>query len=95
MRPSEAETGGARAVAWGQSPVATSLVGKAFEFLTLLLMVTLVPRLLGPSDYGLFALAVAIVTIGSASLSPGGVWLMARFIPATAPADRASVAQAL
>jgi hypothetical protein len=95
MRPSEAETGGARAAVWGQSPVTTSLVGKAFEFLALLLMVTLVPRLLGPSDYGLFALAVAIVTIGSASLSPGGVWLMARFIPAAAPADRATVARAL
>lgn len=60
-----------------------------------LLLITTVPRFLGPSDYGLFALALALVTVSSSSLSIGGPTLMSRFVPAAAPDERDAVARAL
>jgi O-antigen/teichoic acid export membrane protein len=78
-----------------RSVVLTSLGGKAAELAAQLLLITTVPRILGPSDYGVFALALTLVTLGSASLSIGGPMLMSRFVPAAAPAERAALARAL
>lgn len=78
-----------------RSPLALSAAGKAAEAVPLLLLVTVVPRVLGPDDYGRVALAVALVTLGSAALSLGGPALLTRFVPAAEPARRAAVARAL
>jgi O-antigen/teichoic acid export membrane protein len=75
--------------------VAFAVAGKAAEWLTLAAILTLVPRLLGPADYGTFGLALGIVTLGSASLALGGPSVMARFVAAAPPADRAALARAL
>ena len=78
-----------------RSPVAAGLAGKVAEGVTLLLLVSVVPRTLGPESYGVFTLALAIVTIGSASLALGGPSLMSRFIPAAAVDERPALARAL
>lgn len=78
-----------------RSPLALTAVGKAAEAIPLILLVTVVPRVLGPTAYGLLALAVSIVTLGSAALSFGGPVLLTRFVPAAAPERRSAVARAL
>jgi O-antigen/teichoic acid export membrane protein len=78
-----------------RAPVAGSLVGKAGEFLSLAVLVTLVPRLLGPAHYGAFALALSIVLIASSALALGGPSLMARYVPTAAPEARPALARAL
>lgn len=78
-----------------RSPVAGSLAAKAAEIVTLLALATLVPRMLGPADYGLFALALTVVTIGSVAMALGGPTVMGRFVPAAAPAERVALARAL
>jgi O-antigen/teichoic acid export membrane protein len=78
-----------------RSDVGAGLLGKVAETATQVLLVTLVPRALGPVDYGAFALALTLVQIGSSSLSLAGPTLMARFVPAAAPADRPALARAL
>jgi len=72
-----------------------SVAGKVAEMITLLLLVSVVPRSLGPENYGVFALALAIVTIGSSSFALGGPSLMGRFIPAAVAEERAALARAL
>lgn len=74
---------------------AVASYGKGAELLSLVLLVTLVPRALGPVDYGFFAVATSIVTIGSVTLGLGGPVLMARFVPSVASADRPALARAL
>jgi O-antigen/teichoic acid export membrane protein len=75
--------------------VTTALTGKGAEFLTQLLLVTVVPAALGPGDYGEFSIALAVVMVASASLAMGGPAVMTRFVPAV-PADRRdAVARAL
>ena len=54
-----------RLIAATRSPIALGLTGKGAELATQLLLVTLVPRLLGPSDYGSLATALAVVIVGS------------------------------
>jgi O-antigen/teichoic acid export membrane protein len=71
------------------------LLGKAGELTTQALLVLLVPRVLGPADYGSFALALAVVSLASSSFSIGGPTLMSRFVPAAAPSERNAVARAL
>lgn len=62
---------------------------------TLVVLATVVPRVLGPADYGRFAVPLTVVTIGSLAMTLGGPTLLARFVP-TAPADRRpAVARAL
>lgn len=62
---------------------------------TLVVLATVVPRVLGPGDYGRFAVPLTVVTIGSLAMTLGGPTLLARFVP-TAPADRRpAVARAL
>jgi O-antigen/teichoic acid export membrane protein len=75
--------------------VATSAVGKAAEMVTLLLLATVVPRALGPTDYGRFAVPLTIVTLGSLALTLGGHTVMARYVPAAPPGDRVGLARAL
>lgn len=75
--------------------VAASLAGKAAEMVTLLLLATVVPRTLGPADYGRFAVPLTVVTLGSLALTLGGPTLMARFVPAAAPGDRVALARAI
>jgi O-antigen/teichoic acid export membrane protein len=77
------------------SPVSVSLIGKSLELVGLVALATLVPRILGPADYGVFALALTVVTLGATSLTLGGPTVMARFVPAADAADRAGVARAI
>jgi O-antigen/teichoic acid export membrane protein len=78
-----------------RSPLAAGLVGKVAEAVTLLLLVSVVPRALGPERYGALAFALALVSLASASASLGGPSLMSRFIPAAAAEERAAVARSL
>lgn len=78
-----------------RASVAASMAGKAAEMVTLLLLATVVPRVLGPSDYGRFSVPLTIVTLGSLALTLGGPTVLARYVPA-APADqRLAVARSL
>ena len=63
--------------------------------MTLIALATVVPRALGPADYGLFAVVLAVVGIVSMSLSLGGPLLLSRFVPAAPPAERNALALAL
>lgn len=75
--------------------LAGSVGGKAIEMVTLLLLATLVPRELGSTDYGRFALALTVVTIVSLGLTLGGPTLMTRFVPAAPPDLRLALARRL
>ncbi|MFP3899684.1 MAG: hypothetical protein ACLFXM_02435 [Acidimicrobiia bacterium] len=75
--------------------VTTSLVGKATELVTLVLLATVVPRVLGPERFGRFALPLTIVTLGSLALTLGGPTLMARYVPAAPAGERVALARAL
>src|SRR4051794_30744943 len=77
------------------SPVVDGLVGKAGELTAQALLLVLLPRLLGPVDYGTFALALSIVTLSSSAIAIGGPTLLARFVPAASPAPRDAVALAI
>jgi O-antigen/teichoic acid export membrane protein len=78
-----------------RSAVTTSALGKAAEMVTLVLLATVVPRVLGPAAYGRFAVPLTIVTLGSLALTLGGPTLMARFVPAAPPEDRVALARSL
>ncbi|MCP9484294.1 MAG: hypothetical protein MSC30_00370 [Gaiellaceae bacterium MAG52_C11] len=78
-----------------RTTVLVGVVGKALEGVTLVLLITLVPRLLGPAGYGSFAVALSIVTLGSAAAALGGPTWMSRFVPTVAAADRPALARAL
>lgn len=75
--------------------VSSSLGGKAVEIVTLALLATVVPRALGPSDYGHLSVPLTIVTLGSLAMTLGGPTLMARYVPAAAPDQRLAVAKAI
>jgi O-antigen/teichoic acid export membrane protein len=77
------------------SAVVDGLLGKAGELAAQALMIAVLPRALGPVDYGTFALCLSIVTLASSSIAIGGPTLMSRFVPAAAPAQRDAVARAL
>jgi stage V sporulation protein B len=78
-----------------RSALATGLVAKGAEVVMLVVLVTVVPRALGPADYGVFALALSIVTIASAAASVGASPMLARFLPAAMPSERRAVARTL
>lgn len=78
-----------------RSPVTGGIVGKAAELATLALLSVVVPRLLGPSDYGWFTVVLTTVTIGTTALALGGTPLLSRFVPAAPPAERLGLARAL
>lgn len=75
--------------------VSSSLGGKAVEIVTLALLATVVPRALGPSDYGHFSVPLTVVTLGSLAMTLGGPTLMARYVPAAAPDRRLAIAKAI
>jgi hypothetical protein len=102
--PTAAETAGAPRIAeagspvsriLGDSPIRLTLVAKSAEALTLVALATVIPRALGPADYGLFAVVLAVVGIVSMSLSLGGPLLLSRFVPAAPAAEREVLALAL
>lgn len=76
-----------------RGPVVAGVSGKVAEAVTLGLLATLVPRLLGPADYGHFAVALTVVALGSLAMTMGGATLLARYVPAAA--DPPAVAAAL
>ena len=78
-----------------RAAVAGSMVGKAVELVTLVLLATVVPRALGPLDYGRFAVPLTIVTVGSLALTLGGPAVMTRYVPVAPPEDRVGLARAL
>jgi O-antigen/teichoic acid export membrane protein len=77
------------------SPILLTVVAKSAEALTLIALATVVPRALGPADYGLFAVVLAVVGIVSMSLSLGGPLLLSRFVPAAPAAERNALALTL
>ena len=84
-----------RAPASTRAEMAATLGGKAAEWLTLVLLLTLVPRLLGPADYGSFGLALSLVALASAAAALGGPAMIARLVAAAPPAERPGLARAL
>jgi O-antigen/teichoic acid export membrane protein len=75
--------------------VVAGVVGKAAEGVTLVLLATLVPRLLGPADYGRLSVVLTLVAVGSVALTLGGSTLLARYVPAAPPDERPALARAL
>ena len=98
LAPMRSEAGenalGARVALPGRA-LAGSAGAKGLEALTLAGLVLLVPRALGPADYGGFAVALAIATGISTATGLGGPALFARVLgPLTGPVRR-DVARAL
>jgi O-antigen/teichoic acid export membrane protein len=75
--------------------VAGSLGAKAVEMATLVVLATVVPRVLGPSDFGRFGVMLTVVTLGSLALTLGGATVMVRFVPAAPEHERVAVARAI
>lgn len=78
-----------------RTTIGSTLWGKALELSAQILVVALVPRVLGPADYGVFALVLTVVSVSSLSMALGGPTLLSRFIPAVSPGDRDMVARTL
>jgi len=78
-----------------RASVLASMAGKAAEMVTLVLLATVVPRALGPRDYGRFSVPLTVVTLGSLALTLGGPTLLARFVPAAPREQRLALARAL
>ena len=75
--------------------LAGSAAGKGVEALTLAALVLLVPRALGPADYGGFAVAVALATGIATATGIGGPALFARVLAPLHGERRRDVARAL
>lgn len=84
-----------RAVALPRRALAGSAAGKGVETLTLVALVLLVPRVLGPADYGGFAVALAMATGIATATGTGGPALFARVLAPLGEGDRDDVARAL
>jgi len=84
-----------RAVAVPRRALAGSAAGKALEALTLAGLVLLVPRALGPADYGGFAVALAVATGIATATGIGGPALFARVLASLDASGRRDVARAL
>lgn len=78
-----------------RTPVATGAAGKAAEFATQALLVTVVPRALGPVHYGVLALALAVVGVGASLVAVGGASVLGRYVPAAPEHERVALAHAL
>ena len=83
-----------RAVALPRRALAGSAAGKALEALTLVALVLLVPRALGPADPGGFAVALAVATGLATATGVGGpaafVWVALLAVPGRGAAGAAS-----
>jgi len=75
--------------------IGAATAGKAAEAVSLAALLTVIPRVLGPADYGTFGLALGVVTLGTTAFALGGPTVMARFVAAAPPAERAGLARAL
>jgi O-antigen/teichoic acid export membrane protein len=75
--------------------LAGSAAGKAIEALTLAGLVALVPRALGPGDYGGFAVALAVATGIATATGIGGPAVFARVLAPLGADARRDVARAL
>ena len=84
-----------RVVALPRRALAGSAAGKALEALTLAGLVLLVPRALGPADYGGFAVALAVATGIATATGIGGPALFARVLAPLHGAGRGDVARTL
>ncbi len=78
---------------WGA--LAAGATGKALEALTLAGLVLLVPRALGPADYGGFAVALAVATGIATATGIGGPALFARVLAPLHGEERRAAARAL
>lgn len=78
-----------------RTAVAWSMAGKTVELITLVLLATVVPRVLGPEAYGRFSVPLTIVTLGALAMTLGGPMVLARFVPAAAAERRVAVALAV
>jgi O-antigen/teichoic acid export membrane protein len=83
------------AAALPRRALAGSVAGKAIEALTLAGLVALVPRALGPADYGVFAVALAVATGIATATGIGGPALFARVLAPLEAGPRRDVARAL
>jgi O-antigen/teichoic acid export membrane protein len=70
-------------------------MGKLAELVTLVVMATVLPRALGPSDFGYFSGALTLVTLVALAMTLGGPTTMARYVPAADPSDRRLLARRL
>jgi O-antigen/teichoic acid export membrane protein len=84
-----------QAAALPRRALAGSAAGKAVEALTLAGLVALVPRALGPADYGAFAVALAVATGIATATGIGGPALFARVLAPLRADVRRDVARAL
>jgi O-antigen/teichoic acid export membrane protein len=82
-------------VALPRRAMAGTAGAKALEALTLAGLVLLVPRALGPADYGRFAVALAVATGIATATGIGGPALFARVLGPLAGDERRDVARAL
>lgn len=78
-----------------RAAVAGSLAGKTLEMITLVALATVVPRVMGPEDFGRFSVPLTIVTIGSLAMTLGGPAVLARYVPVAPPAARPALARAI
>jgi PST family polysaccharide transporter len=83
------------AVALPRRALLGSAAGKGVEALTLAALVLLVPRALGPADYGGFAVGLALATGIATATGIGGPALFARVLAPLEGARRRDVARAL
>ena len=74
---------------------AAAIQGKAIEIITQALMVTWLPRLLGPVEFGRLMVALTVATLGSIAISLGAPAAFARFVPAEPPDRRRGLARAM
>jgi len=77
------------------TPRQAAIRGKALELATQILLVTLIPRLLGPADFGRMTVVLAIVTLGAVAISLGAPSALARFVPGEPEPRRAGLARSM
>jgi len=95
MRAEPENALGAPQAALPRRALAGSAVGKALEALTLAGLVLLVPRALGPADYGAFAVALAVATGIATATGIGGPALFARVLGPLDAGERRAQGRAL
>ena len=91
----EATALGVPATGWRPftDPRRAAVQAKTLEIGTQALLVTLLPRLLGPAEFGRLGVAMAIVTLTASTISLGAPSAFARFIPAEPLERRAGLAR--
>jgi O-antigen/teichoic acid export membrane protein len=77
------------------TPRQAAVRGKALEFITQVLLVTIVPRLLGPAEFGRMTVALTVVTLSGVAISLGAPSAFSRFVPAESESRQAGLARAM